>query len=100
MAKIVIEFDTVEKTVAVTRDGVAVANVVGATVGRYCDDEYGCELCLAEKDEAHDVRTYTRICAAELAKAGQAPAAAPGFVTDGLTDLQRDVCAFMERTRR
>jgi hypothetical protein len=77
MAKVVIEFDTNEKSLAVSIDGAAVDNVVGAEVyrrGYYGygppeDSEESPEFCFsvmqAEKDKANDLTKMTRIIAAE-----------------------------------
>jgi hypothetical protein len=53
MAKITVEFDTVEKTLAVSVDGKAVADVCRRSTCRgYSDDAgYGCSLTTASSDD-------------------------------------------------
>lgn len=78
MAKVVIEFDTNEKSLAVSIDGSKVENVVGAEV--YRRGYYGCgvpedndgdepefafSVMQAEKDKANDMSKMTRIVASE-----------------------------------
>jgi phosphoribosylcarboxyaminoimidazole (NCAIR) mutase len=96
MAKVAIEFDTVEKTMSATIDGSAVPNVVGVNLYKSYSskkDEYSCEIVSAVESEDDDMRAYTRICAAEgakareLAHAGATPAADfPGFVAVAVED--------------
>ena len=75
MAKVVIEFDTNEKTLAVSIDGAAIENVVGAEVyrrGYYgygppedgeADPEFAFSVMQAESDKANDMTKMTRIAA-------------------------------------
>lgn len=81
MAKIVIEFDTNEKSLAVSIDGTVVDNVVGAEVyrrGYYGygapedndgdEAEFAFSVTQAEKDKANDLTKMTRIVASESAE--------------------------------
>jgi hypothetical protein len=91
MAKINVEFDTVEKTMTCTVDGKALANVQGVMFGKgYSSkrDEYTVEVVLGDESEDDDMRTWTRICAADTVKGrelvadGATPRAdLPGFVS-------------------
>lgn len=67
MAKFIAEFDTNEKTLVLTKNGEAMANVVGVNFGCSWDDkdEFCCDIVMATKDEADDIRTYTRLSANE-----------------------------------
>lgn len=67
MAKINVEFDTLEKTMNVTMDGKTIENAEGVSLYRgWSDDEkYGCSICVCSKDEASDVTTYTRVTASD-----------------------------------
>lgn len=70
MAKISIEFDTLEKDLVVTIDGAAVENVVGVSIyPSYYDDqdgdEYHCTISTRVKDPEHDTVVTTNICASE-----------------------------------
>lgn len=67
MAKFIAEFDTKEKTLTLTKNGEALANVVGASFGCSWDDkeEFCCDIVMATKDEADDIRSYTRLSANE-----------------------------------
>lgn len=71
MAKINVEFDTIEKTLAVQMDGAEVADVVMVSLGKgYCcgdEDDFRCEIMTMTEDEASDVKTYTRLVASESA---------------------------------
>jgi hypothetical protein len=75
MATITITFDTVEKTMSVTRDGAEIPNVTGASVGRgYCDDDgCRCEIYMHERDDAHKTDTYHRLIAADVAPNQRVP---------------------------
>lgn len=77
MSKVVIEFDTKEKTLSVAIDGVAVENVVAAEVvrkgyyygygspGEDGDEEFSFSVLQSEKDKENDTTKMTRIVAAE-----------------------------------
>jgi hypothetical protein len=89
MAKVVIEFDTNEKTARATVDGVVMENVVCAEMhkkgyygGYGPDEDEGDEpefvFCLttAEKDRGNKMQKMTRIVAAEQREAGLSTARA------------------------
>jgi hypothetical protein len=65
MAKFVCEFDTVEKTVAVTKDGNAVADVRGFEVypSYMDDDDYCVRVVQGTFDEAEKLSTMVVMCA-------------------------------------
>ena len=65
MAKVTIEFDTVDKSMAIAIDGKAVDNVQYVSLSTYDGDEFGCSIETVAKDDEHDMRTYTRLCASE-----------------------------------
>lgn len=67
MAVLNITFDTVEKTMTVTRDGAEIPNVVGASVGQsYLDDDvYRCEIVMHEEDEENKLDMWYRLTAGE-----------------------------------
>ena len=109
MATINVSFDTVEKTLAVTRDGAEVPDVCGVYIGRaYNDpdldeDDFRIEVMQQTPDAEHDLCTYTRLVASETAE-GQTLAAAgaseavPGFVPAGTKcDVGDDVLAYFGR---
>lgn len=78
MAKITIEFDTLEKTVAVAQDGTPVENVTGVNVYRQYGydgytDKYAIDVHTFSKDDATGVKVNTVLMAADkglVAKAG------------------------------
>lgn len=74
MAKIRVEFDTVDKTLTATVDGKAVADVYGVSIYRgYCcgpdgdadDMPYRCELTTLSENEDDKTEYWTRVTAAE-----------------------------------
>lgn len=70
MAKIVAEFDTVDKTLSVVIDGTAVDNVVGVDMHRgYCCDgdeqEFRCNVSQLSEDKDNKLRTFTHLMASE-----------------------------------
>jgi hypothetical protein len=87
MAKIAIEFDTVEKTMTATVNGAALDNVIGAHLNRGYGkkSEYQCEVVMAEESEDDDMYKWTRIVATDSPEgqrqeaAGSKPAKVPGF---------------------
>ena len=83
MAKVLIEFDTVDKTLAVSIDGTAVENVVCANVsqGYPREDEYCCEIVSGTKDRDNDIRTWTRVSASQ-ATAGVFKPAKPSLAEE------------------
>lgn len=109
MAKISIQYDTKEKTLAVTMDGKAVDNVAGAYLGKgYSYDEpedYRCELTMMTQNEDDDYYTMTRIVASDTPagqKLGDAPESkeVPGFkVAESATQFDTDVADFFKKNR-
>ena len=107
MAKISIEFDTLEKELSVTVDGTPLENVSGVSIypGFYDSDgdEYHCSITTREKDDDHDLIKMTTLCASESvdAKSGRAVASSlEGFVEiPGGTNRQvnRDIAAYFGR---
>lgn len=89
MAKINIEFDTVEKTMVCTKDGETVANVVGAYLGCMYDDpdEYCCEVTTMVKDDANDMRVMTRLVASANGEE----------LVEGETNSKSDVASDIEK---
>lgn len=64
MAKITVEFDTVEKTMVVKQDNQVLENVNSVNCYQYGKD--ACiEVNMSEDDEVNEVDKYTRICAAD-----------------------------------
>lgn len=65
MAKIVTEFDTQEKTMKVTIDGVTVENVTSASFYNYYNDEGKFSACISTQEEVEEggMSKYTSICA-------------------------------------
>lgn len=88
MAVIGITFDTKTKAMACTLDGQAVANVVGAYLGRRYDSDtkYACELVTASADDEADLTTMTRMVASALADPGWPDAAVAGFKAEPKAD--------------
>lgn len=86
MAKISCEFDTKEKTLAVTIDGKAVDNVYGVNLAKGYSDESGfyCDVMTLSEDKENDIRTMTRLMASESKDAKEQVATASqqfaGFV--------------------
>jgi len=109
MAKINVEFDTVEKTMAVSMDGTPMPNVAGVTMflNYGDDDEYCCELVQVSKDEAHDTRVVTRTCASNQNGATSLPdSTIPGFKvkeqTSGrnLSKVSANIAAYFSKAKR
>lgn len=106
MAKMVIEFDTNDKSLSVTLDGQAVDNVVGAEVyrrGYYGygapddedgDEEFAFSVMTAEKDKENDLTRMTRIVASQSVEGqfqdAQAIAGLPGFKRVAARSRQED----------
>ena len=65
MAKIMAEFDTVDKTLSCMVDGKAVADVQEIVMSKgYMDEEkFGCSLLTVREDEAGGMRHITRLVA-------------------------------------
>jgi hypothetical protein len=108
MAKIAIEFDTVDKTLACSVDGKALENVnsVNIYLPYGSRDDYSLEICQVDENDDEDYRQVHRTVAADtekgraLASAGGKPSVA-GFVTateafgdDGLAD---ELLSFFKR---
>ena len=111
MATIQVTFDTLEKTLAVTRDGTEVPNVCGVYIGRaYNDpdldeDDFRLEVMQQSADTDNDLCQYTRLVASEsgagrqLTAAGEVEAT-PGFVVAAEiveSSLQQDVLDYLGR---
>jgi hypothetical protein len=109
MAKIAIEFDTVDKTLACSVDGKALENVnsVNIYLPYGSRDDYSLEICQIDENDDEDYRQVHRTVAADttagraLASAGAKPSAHAGFVTkteafgdDGLAD---ELLSFFKR---
>jgi hypothetical protein len=79
MAKIQVEYDTVEKTCAVSVDGTALANVVGVQfgLGYGKKGEYRCEVMQMAESEDDDMYAMTRIVAGEDGSLSQAAVEQP-----------------------
>jgi hypothetical protein len=96
MAKVVIEFDTNEKSLAVTIDGQAVDNVVcvdvcrrgyygyGPADGDGDEPEFQFAVTQSEKDKANDTTKMTRIVAAASAEGR----AAGALRVEGIDDIR------------
>lgn len=105
MAKISIEFDTIEKTMSCTKNGEAISNVIGCNLSRGygAKSDYRCEIMTAVEDEAEDTYTFVRIVASDtphgqaLVKAGAKQSAVAGFVVEPSDDqaaLEAEVLNF------
>jgi hypothetical protein len=87
MAKFVCEFDTVEKTVSVTKDGEALADVRGFEIypSYMDDDDYSCRVVQGAVDEAEKLSTMVVMCASadgETVKEGKDEAAIKALAAD------------------
>jgi hypothetical protein len=74
MAKVNVEFDTVEKTISVKLDGKQVPDVVGVNLQKSYyseanEDAFSCSIVSMTKDEDNDTRTYTQVMAKESKEA-------------------------------
>jgi hypothetical protein len=102
MAKILIEFDTNEKTLAATIDGKPVDNVVEVSfcVGYDDKDEYRCCLMTKETNDEHDIQTYTHLRASESIDAkgvDASPSDIAGFVkSDAGNSLRQAIANYFE----
>ena len=67
MAKVSVEFDTVEKTLSCSIDGKAVDNVhyVSMSHGYMNEEDFTCSITTMMHDEAEDIKTYTQLIASE-----------------------------------
>ena len=65
MAKIVLSFDTVDKTATASIDGVDIPNFQSLQVYGGHKGKYGIELSSGVEDEANDMRAWTRVCASD-----------------------------------
>lgn len=92
MAKYVIEFDTLAKTLSVTKDGTAIENVRSVDIcqkmsncgcGAPDMDDYSREfafgLSIGIEDEAAGEQSWTRVTATELAPSGWVTFTVPGL---------------------
>lgn len=108
MAKVNIEFDTVDKTMSVNVDGAVVDNVVEAYVARKYsydeedDVEYSCSVTTSVKDEESYIHTITRLAASEstegkaAASQGAAPALVDGFlVVSSTSKVHEDIASYL-----
>ena len=67
MAKINVEFDTVEKTMSVSMDGKSVNDIseVFFIKSWNNDDEWTCSLGTMQENEGDDLKVYTRLIASD-----------------------------------
>lgn len=66
MAKLVVEFDTVDKSFVVKQDGKKIDNVTSFSVYKSEYDEVSrCDVGMMEEDEENGMHTYTRMCASK-----------------------------------
>ncbi len=111
MAKYVIEFDTVEKTLAVTRDGAAINNVTSVDICQkptYYDpysvpepdeaDEYCFGLTIGDMNASEGERSYTRVTASEMAPQEWVTFTIPGLSV-APTSLEERIGAFLGSKR-
>lgn len=63
MAKIVVEFDTLNKTAVATIDGTPVDNFKSANVYQNYKDDFSIEIMSGEKDKDNEIHYMTRVCA-------------------------------------
>jgi hypothetical protein len=99
MAKVVAQFDTVEKTLTVTEDGKAVANVYGAEFCRgysYDGDEvpYCCSVMTMTEDADNKLMRMTRLTAAEAAPL-QPTTPAPAPAGETKPDVAADIASYL-----
>lgn len=73
MAKIVCEFDTVAKTMAVTMDGKAVDNVMGCSLYKNYDGEYSCTVSTGETNKDEKTTKVSYLYASESIEGKQLP---------------------------
>jgi hypothetical protein len=74
MAKIVAEFDTVEKTLVVTMDGKPVNDVTGVNFMKcYDGEECMADVVTRSEDESNDLKTMVHIMASQGIKVTKAP---------------------------
>lgn len=74
MAKIVAEFDTVEKTLVVTMDGKKVEDVSSASFMKcYSGEECMADIITRSEDESNDMKTMVHMMASQGVKISKAP---------------------------
>ncbi len=88
MAKITVQFDTVEKTMAVTIDGKSVENVTDVNFYKsmYDEGECRCSLVTMSEDSDNDMRQYTQLVASETHEAKQLGDKAIASAFDGFVE--------------
>ncbi|MBY0525592.1 MAG: hypothetical protein K2R98_19460 [Gemmataceae bacterium] len=106
MAKINVEFDTKDKSLSVSMDGKAMANVAGISLYQSYDDEdeFRCNVVMATKDDTNDIRTVTSIYASEQPKADEQEKAfaEAGFKVSKASPqranpIHRDIAEFLKK---
>lgn len=104
MAKVAVSFDTNDKTLSVTIDGKAVADVYGVDIYRCfdTDSEYRCSIMSETKDPVHDMYTQTRLYASKSteakllsATASESKEHAEFIVVKDKTQFEKDVASFI-----
>lgn len=103
MAKISVDFDTVEKTMVVKHDGKVLKNVNGLSM--YCgyEGKHSCDIMMSEHDEESGVTMYQRLSASDSNEAKEAikngakeDPKLPGFVkTDSKPECLEKISAFL-----
>ena len=94
MAKVMVEFDTVEKTMSATIDGKAVENCYEISFGKYGDDEFGCSIGIRTEDKSNKMMKNERIYASKSKEANSLSATKAssfdGFITEN-SDLNSNI---------
>lgn len=92
MAKISVNFDTVDKTIKVSLDGKPVENVQCVRFdASYMEDEdeFNCCITTMTKDETNDMRSYTQLMASEKS---------PEFVSkEDFTQVRAAIAKFLSK---
>lgn len=101
MAKILVEFDTVEKTLSASIDGKAVADVYGVSLYRgWADDDdvvpYRCELTTRSEDDTNKLCRYTSVVASD-GTTTTTPAKPADPPAEDKKDLAADVEQYLSR---
>lgn len=65
MAKVNVEFDTVEKTISVSINGQSIDDASEVVFHKDYEDEWCCSVLTMSHDEENDLRSYTRLSANE-----------------------------------
>lgn len=108
MAKIVIEFDTNEKSLDVTMDGEKLQNVEEVSIcnagydrdgdGDEDDKDYHFHICMLESDDEHALRRISKIVASEVGQGGEPLPNHPGLKkVAGESKFERDVANFFKK---